>query len=250
MTLRWPAPRVSLETDWFSDNRASRQIGSHWYLRDSPRPLVVLVGGWTPVRGPSERLLWPIKQLDRAGYDVVLPTLAASADGAFPGRDPSRNIIELVRAAASIEQLLLLGHDLGHDPILVWGSSLGAHIVALLITLRTSAYVSLYVLEKPLTRLSEPLRWHGHGAINWRHEVADRLDRVYRCVSPLDRLSRVDPKQVLVIGGKFDQVTPIASVELLAKHFNAPLRQTKASHLFDPHRSDRLLKVVMAQRAC
>ena len=257
LTLCWPAQSVSLETDWFSNNQPSRQAMSRWYLRDTPRPLVVLVSGWSPIGSLSERLLWPIRQLDQAGYDVAVPILAANAGGSsstarstFPGRDPSRNIVELVRRAATVEQVLRLGHELGHDPILVWGNSLGAHIVALLITLRARAYVSLYVLEKPVSRLSEPIRLHGRGTNDSRHEIADRLDQVYRGVSPLDRLSRVDPKQVLVIGGKFDKVTPIAGAKLLARHFNAPLRQIKASHVFDPTHSGRLLEVVKAQRVC
>ncbi len=251
LTVCWPAPLVNLEIDWFPEIQPTLQAKSLWYLRNAPRPLVVLVGGWMPFPGMSARLLWPVKQLDRAGYDVVLPILAGHAEGylgaapnAFPGRDPSRNIIELAKGTTTIGQLLQLGHDRGHEPILIWGASLGAHLVALLATLRGSAHGNLFVLEKPLSRLSDPLRLHGAGASHWRQRCAERLDQVYRGVSPLDRLPRVDPKQMLVIGGEFDQVTPIATVELIATHFNATLRQIKASHLLDSNRSDRMLALL------
>jgi hypothetical protein len=102
-----------------------------------------------------------------------------------------------------------------------------------------------YVLEKPISRMSDALRLHGRGDDRLRGDVAARLDQVYRAVSPLDRSPQVDASSLVVIGGQFDQVTPLGTAQLLASHFNVPLRSIEASHLFDPSRSRRLTKVVV-----
>jgi pimeloyl-ACP methyl ester carboxylesterase len=224
---------------------------------------VVLIGGWTPFARLSKSILWPVGQLDRAGYDVVIPHWSTEAGHVLNrrrhmwvsrprqttrqvllARDPSRNIVEHAAATTIVGQLLKLAHELGHTSIAVWGTSLGAHLVALLATRRVPIHAGLYVLEKPLCRLSDPLRLHGRGGIVQRHAIADRLDRVYQCVSPLDRPLQVDAQDILVIGGEYDQIAPISGAKLLANHLGAPLQQIAASHVFDPHRTRRILEIL------
>ncbi len=254
LTISWDGPSFDLEQSWFPGASRALQVKSNWYLRALPRPLVMLIRGWTPFPNLSSSILWPIKQLDRAGYDVVIPYWPAQTGNLFkrspnriPSRDPSRNIVELVRATTAIGQLLMVARDLGHGSIVVWGASLGAHLVALLATRRVPIHAGLYVLEKPLCRLSDPMRLHGRGVAVQRHAIADRLDQVYRCVSPLDRSLQVDAKNIIVIAGEYDQITPLSGAELLANRWGAPLHQVAASHLFDVHRTRRILEILQRE---
>ncbi len=74
LTRRWPAATVPIEANWFPDATDAQFVESTWYLRDMPRPLVVLVNGWQPSASLPARLFWPLQQLDRAGFDVVVVT--------------------------------------------------------------------------------------------------------------------------------------------------------------------------------
>lgn len=246
----WPAPMIPVETEWFPEVSAGPLVKSLWFLRASPRPLVVLVGGWAPRFGVGAQMMWPTNMLDQAGYDVVVPMAGCRRQATglfpaeFPGRSPLRNIVELARATATLGQLLLLARDLGHESILVWGTSLGSHALALLATLPAASHGDFYVFEKPLSRLSDPVRLHARGPSDWRAELADRLDRVYHRVSPLDRLPRVNSDKIVVIGGEYDMVTPISTAQSIATHFNAPLRQIKASHVLQFNRWRHVLEIV------
>ncbi len=122
--------------------------------------------------------------------------------------------------------------------------SLGAYWVALLATIHTISHADLYVMEKPLAKMSDPLRLHGRGADELRARVAERLERVYRAVSPLERQPRVASTRVLVIGAEFDRVTSLAGAQALATHFNGELLKVRASHLIDTNRSQNMLAVV------
>jgi hypothetical protein len=242
---------VPIAQDWGYPVESERMVTSHWYLRDSPRPLVILVSGWLPLPKLQPPRLWPIERLDQAGFDVVLPPLpwnrhAARGEQAvtFPGRDPCINIIELARAAGELARIVGWARERGHPRIMLCGMSLGAHLVGLFATLPQAHNADRLVMEKPLSFLSDPIRWHARGESRWCQHVADRLERVYRGVSPLDRKPTVDPERIRVIGATLDRVTPIAAAQAVADHFQVPLQPIRASHLFDPDRSRRLLRLL------
>ena len=253
LVRRWLAPQVPLESDWFPDSPRIQSVTSKWYLRDAPRPLLILVRGWGPHGAFATSLLGPMRALDQIGYDIVIPNLAVNTHQAFgnpfPGQDPCRNIVEIARAASMLGQVLLLARNLGHDSILVWGTSLGAHIAALLATLPVARLADRYILEKPLGRISDPMRFHGRVEPALLRQIADRLDGVYRAVSPLDRIPTVDPRRVTVIGSEFDRVTLPSAAQAVARHFCASQIQVKASHLFDLDRVPRL-KQIMLRSGC
>jgi alpha-beta hydrolase superfamily lysophospholipase len=244
-------PVVPLESEWFTQAVPSRNVCSQWFVRETTRPLLVLVGGWQPIRAISAEHLWPIKRLDCAGFDVAIaqmPALPVSSAGAakvtFPSGDPSRNVIELARFACSIQQVLLVAKCLGHERVVIWGTSLGAYLVALLATVEQPLMADGYVLEKPLLQMSDPMRLHGRGPASIRRDVALRLDRVYRAVSPIQRKPRIDPDRVHVIGALYDGVTPASGAEQLANHFGATYHSVQASHIYDPGRFKRTVEMV------
>ena len=243
-----PVP-VPLASQWGDTHDATCAVRSRWLVRDRPRPLVILVGGWLPRASILSSRLWPVSRLDRAGFDVVLPALPWQAAGLasspfikpFPSRDPCYNLVEMARAAGELVRLVQCARQLGHPSILLCGTSLGAHLVALFATLPAARLVDGYWLEKPLRNLSDSVRWHARAACDLRQHVADRLARVYRAVSPLERRPWVTPDRMCIVGATFDQVTPIDSVQAIADHFQVLLRPVAASHLFDPGRTQRLL---------
>jgi pimeloyl-ACP methyl ester carboxylesterase len=251
LTRRWPAATVPVEANWFPEATDAQFVESKWYLRDRPRPLVVLVSGWQPSAALTARSFWPMQRLDRAGFDVVVVTWVPESTGSrraihagFPTRDPLRNIVGLAKFANSLRQIVQLAHELGHPSIGIWGVSLGAYLVALLATIHTTSHADLYVMEKPLAKMSDPLRLHGRGASELRAGVAERLARVYRAVSPLERPPRVASTRVLVIGAEFDRVTPIAGAQALATHFGTQLSKIHAWHLVHTNRSQNMLAAV------
>ena len=249
LVRRWSAPRVPVESSWFATIAHEPAVSARWYVRETPRPLLVLVGGWQPIR--ARQLLWPVRALDRAGFDVVVPVLTIhdmrpteTHSQRFPNPDPLRNIVELARAAISMRQILLQARELGHPSVSVWGVSLGAHAVALTATLPSPAIADRFVLDKPVARMSDALRFHGSGLQRLRDEVALRLDRVYRVVSPLERRPCAASAQMRVIGARFDQVAPIGGALALAQHFGAILQTVEASHLWDRGRLTRMFEIL------
>jgi acetyl esterase/lipase len=166
----------------------------------------------------------------------------------FPGNDPCANIVMTASIVSGLAQLVRYARSHQHPAIVVCATSLGAHLAALLATLPAAELVDGFILDKPLGQLSDLIRWHARGDSVWCHHVADRLQRVYRSVCPLDRRPKVAPERVTVIGAEFDRVTPMSAAQQVADHFQVELRPIKASHLFDPGRSSRLLQVLTEQR--
>jgi pimeloyl-ACP methyl ester carboxylesterase len=225
------------------------ELESIWRLRGAtPRPLLILVGGWNRSRHVTPARVWPLASLDREGFDVAIPCLPwESRTGAgtrsFPSNDPCMNIVTASTFVNGLVQLVARARAQGHPSITVFATSLGAYLAALVATLPGAAGVDRFVFEKPLGRLSDLIRWHARGEPTWCHHVADRLQRVYRSVDPLEREPTAAPERVTVIGAKFDQVTPLHAAQSVADHFHVPLRPIEASHLFDPGRSRRLVRL-------
>jgi pimeloyl-ACP methyl ester carboxylesterase len=243
----WTAPRVPLESEWRLESLAPTVIRTDWYTRSPKRPLLVGVGGWVPIRGLATPMLWPLELLDRIGFDVVLPSFGPRSASQrqlsrvdFPSGEPCRNVLEVAKRVGAIRQTLAHARELGYRRIIVWGSSLGAHLAALLGTISPQAF-DLLVLEKPLARLSDSLRLHGCGNDTDRYSAALRLDRVYRAVTALERQPRVESNRVHVIGALYDRVTTFESAQQLAAHFGTACQTIEASHLFDPGRAHRFV---------
>ncbi len=242
---------VPIAEQWGYSSEPTRVVSSHWYLRSAPRPLVILVSGWVPFPNIAPNWMWPMGRLDQAGFDVVLPPLPwniraapSGRSAAFPGRDPCLNIIEMARAASELARIVRWALEQGHRKITLCGTSLGAHLVALFATLPEAQGIDRLVLEKPLSFLSDPIRWHARGESTWCQHVADRLERVYRAVSPLDRKPTVAPERVRVVGATLDLVIPIGAAQSVADHFHVPLQPINASHLYDLGRAQRLLRLL------
>jgi hypothetical protein len=239
-------PSLPLAAKW-GETGELQQPSARWYLRTEPRPLAILVGGWSPFRPVEPFVRWPVESLDRAGFDVAVPSLPWKRHGrregvvTFPSADPCWNIVTMACVASALAQLVRHAKSQGHPSIVVCACSLGAHAVALLATLPEAQQVDRFLLEKPLGQLSDLVRWHARGDPMWCQHIADRLQRVYRSVCPLDRKPVASPEQMTIIGATFDQVTPIGAAQEVADHFQVPLRPIKASHLFDPSRTRRLL---------
>jgi len=239
-------PSLPLAEQW-GDTGELHRPSAHWYLRGEPRPLAILVSGWSPSLRIEPAVRWPVERLDRAGFDVAVPSLPwkrhsrRDAVAAFPGADPCWNVVTMACVASELAQLVCHAKSQGHPSIVMCATSLGAHAVALLATLPGAQQVDRFLLEKPLGQLSDLIRWHARGDPMWCQHIADRLQRVYRSVCPLDRKPVASPAQMTVIGATFDQVTPIGAAQEVADHFHVPLRPIKASHLFDPGRTQRLL---------
>jgi len=250
-TWQWAAPAVPIERDWAMPAHPQRALRSHTYARPNRTSLLIGVSGWVPWGGLLERALWPIERLDQAGFDTAILQLwnpstleRRSVGGPFPNADPSRNVIELARSVGSLGQWVRSARDRGYQRVVLWGTSLGAYVAALFATLAPPADIDAIVLEKPLVRMSDPLRLHGMGPEATRQSVALRLDHVYRAVSALERQPNVDSRRMHVIGAAFDRVTPCEGAERLATHFGASFARVEASHVYDPGRQRRFLQVL------
>ncbi len=230
-----------------------RELSIPLYLRAAPRPLIILMSGWSPTSYLGPALAWPLQRLAAAGFDVAVPLLPWAPkprDGtnSFPSSDPCWNIVTVAVVTLGLAQLVRYARNRGHPTVIVAATSLGAYLAATFATRPEAALIDHMVLEKPLGQLSDLVRWHARGDPVWCQHVADRLQRVYRSVCPLDRAPKLTAERVTVIGAEFDRVTPLSAAQQVADHFQVPLRQIKASHLFDPGRATRLLKLLTELR--
>jgi dienelactone hydrolase len=222
------------------------------FQRGAGRPAVILIHGYMAGPFAFEERIWPLKALDRAGFDVVLFTLpfhglrARAGHGAvpeFPGEDPRLNVEGFRQAAFDLQNLIGWLLACGHPRVGVLGMSLGGYMAALLATVE--ARLDFVVPVIPLSSLSDFA--YEQGSLSALPEEAAEqhalLESIYRRVSPVARPALVPPERCLVIAAKADRVTPAAHARRLSVHLRAPLQSFYGSHLLQLGRAEAFERV-------
>ncbi len=209
------------------------------FTRGGPRPIAVLVHGYLSGHYGVEQRIWPIDELDDAGFDVALFVLpfhakrAGARRGAplFPGRDPRYTNEGFRQAVGDLRGFVRYLRSTGHPRVGLFGMSLGGYTAAL--TASVEPNLDFLVPVVPLACLADFCR--ALGLLGARATESDSLHRaleaVYRGVSPLGAPSLVRPERIVVVGARADRITPISHARRLATHLSAPLVAFRGGHL-------------------
>jgi pimeloyl-ACP methyl ester carboxylesterase len=254
--LSWSSGFVPLDpevTERYGSARENALAVARHFRRDLARPVVILIHGYMAGPFAFEERIWPIKRLERAGFDVVLFTLpfhglrARAGRGAvpeFPGGDPRLNVEGFRQALFDLQNLLGWLLEQGHPRVGVLGMSLGGYTAALLATVE--ARLDFVVPVIPLSSLGDFAR--EQGSLSPVPEEAAlqhaALESIYRRVSPIARPSLIAPERCLVVAAKADRVTPAAHARRLSVHLRAPLQSFYGGHLLQLGRAEAFERVI------
>jgi hypothetical protein len=223
------------------------------FQRGPGRPAAILIHGYMAGPFAFEERIWPLAELDAAGFDVVLFTLpfhgarARTGYGAvpeFPGEDPRLNVEGFRQAMFDLQNLVTWLLANGHPRVGVIGMSLGGYTAALLASVE--ARLDFLVPVIPLSSLGDFAREQG-SLSPVPEEAATQhtlLESIYRRVSPLSRPSLVPPERCLVVAAKADRVTPAAHARRLSVHLRAPLQSFYGGHLLQLGRAEAFARVI------
>ena len=242
-----------------ADNRVA---SARLFRREQPRPVAVLVHGYMSGHYGVEQRIWPVDELDDAGFDVALFVLPFHAKRAgekrgaplFPGRDPRYTNEGFRQAVGDLRGFVRYLRSSGHPRVGLFGMSLGGYTATL--TASVEPNLDFLVPVVPLACLADFSR--EQGLLGERSAESDSLHRaledVYRGVSPLTAPSLVRPDRIVVVGARADRITPISHARRLATHLSAPLVAFRGGHLLQLGREKafervfRLLESVRDER--
>ncbi len=254
--LSWQSRFVALDaevTPRYGSAAENTLAVARRFQRGPGRPAAIMIHGYMAGPFAFEERIWPLAELDRAGFDVVLFTLpfhglrARAGYGPvpeFPGEDPRLNVEGFRQALFDLQNLvswLLAG---GHPRVGVIGMSLGGYTAALLATVEPRLDFVVPVI--PLSSLADFAREQGSLSSVAEEASAQHalLESIYRRVSPVARPSLVPPERCLVIAAKADRVTPAAHARRLSVHLRAPLHSFYGSHLLQLGRAEAFARVI------
>lgn len=221
------------------------------FVRERPRPMVVIIHGYLAGHFAIEERLWPLAEFDRLGFDValfVLPFHALRARGdlalpEFPSADPRMTIEGFRQAVADLRGLCRWLRQRGHARLGLVGMSLGGYTAALTATVESD--LDFLVPLVPLACLADFAREQGRLSPH-PHEAElehSLLAQTYRVTSPLALPPQIPSSRVFVVGARADRVTPVAHARKLATHFSAPLLAWRGGHLLQVGRSEMFRRV-------
>jgi pimeloyl-ACP methyl ester carboxylesterase len=224
--------------DAYLANARNHTAAARLFVGGGPRPAVILAHGYRSGYWVVEERAWPIRWLNRQGFDVAIAVLphhgvrARPEGGAppFPGADPRFTNEGFRQAVSDLRVLLALLEARGATSVGMMGMSLGGYTTSLMATLE--ARLAFAVPLIPLASLADFARDQGNlgsgDQVRLQHAALEAANHV---VSPFARPARLPPARVLVVGAEGDRVTPIAHAERLAAHFGTPLLRVGGGHL-------------------
>ncbi|MCG3172676.1 MAG: hypothetical protein GMKNLPBB_00830 [Myxococcota bacterium] len=229
-----------LRDSWMDRHPANRTAWARLFLRDEPRPALIILHGYMAGQWGLEQRVWPLRYFDSIGLDAVLMQLPFHARRGeperkgpppFPNPDPRFTIEGFRQAVRDVRVLIRWMRERGAPAVGVIGMSLGGYTTSLLATLEDGIDFAAPII--PLACIPDFLRTHnrlGPGAQG--QELHDALQQAYRVISPLHRPARLPGDRLYVIGARMDRITPLRHAERLADHFNCELAVFPGSHLF------------------
>jgi dienelactone hydrolase len=223
------------------------------YTRGQGRPLAIMIHGYMAGPFAFEERIWPLRRLDRAGFDVALFTLpfhgarARAGRGAvpeFPGPDARVNVEGFRHAVFDLQNLVSFLLRRGHERVGVIGMSLGGYTAALLASVEPRLDFVVPVI--PLSSLAEFAREQGSLSSIAEEASAQQalLERIYRRVDPIARPALLPGERCLVVAAKADRVTPAGHARRLATHLRAPLHSFYGGHLLQLGRAEAFERVI------
>lgn len=206
----------------------------------------VLVHGWLGGDAWSDRWGLPFRRM-LGRYDLLSYVLPGHGPRraqsrrfvpSFPSRNPGRNAIGLASSVAELRQLVKWLRARGYGRVGIAGTSLGAHIAALYATVVPNC--DRLLLERPLSRMSEPLRQIAQRGEAESLELLTRIEAIYAPVSPLERGLRMPPQRIDILLGTRDRIAGFESGQTLAAWFGVRAESFHGGHVLPLGRRKRL----------
>jgi pimeloyl-ACP methyl ester carboxylesterase len=247
-TLTWDLPEIgACKRLGVAPSTGAPSVTIHGRDR---RRVWLLLHGW--LGGKSGRTCsdWPFEWLlERA--DVAQVTLPGhgprrqpftSRWPSFPTRNPFANATGLALATAELRQLVAWFRSSGYQRIGVAGTSIGGNIAALYATVDSDC--DRLLLDRPLVRMSEPLRRVAARKGGRNRDWTTLLDAVYAPVNPLERRLLLASDRVSVLLGRNDLISGSKAGEDLAAHFGVAPIWFAGSHLLPLGRQARVRELL------
>lgn len=238
----WPSDYTTFSVtvrDRYTRTAQNQLALARLFIRDRPRPVVVIIHGYMSGHLPFEERLWPIEELDRLGFDTALFVLPFhglrgrpnSRIPEFPSNDPRIANEGFRQAVGDLRGLIRWLRLRGHSRIGLLGMSLGGYTAALTATVEPGLDFLVPII--PLACLADFAREQGSlsGLPSEALLEHSLLQRAYRVTSPLALPPRITPARVLVVGARADRVTPVSHARKLATHFGSPILAWAGGHL-------------------
>jgi pimeloyl-ACP methyl ester carboxylesterase len=221
------------------------------FAHRDPCPAIILIHGYLGGTLAFEERFWPVRWLFDQGLDValmVLPFHGARRQSqvtrpVFPSSDPRFTVEGFRQAIFDLRWLMAYLEARGSRSVGAMGMSLGGYTTALLATVEPR--LSFAVPLVPLASIADFARDGGRLVGSPDEQAAQHaaIEGAHRVVSPLARPSKLADGRVLVLGGEYDRITPLAHAERLAAHLGAPLETFAGGHLFQVGRGEAFKRV-------
>ncbi len=260
--VRWRSGYEIVAPEADVRNRYSRSSANEWaharlWLHgDRPRPTAILVHGYRGGNFAMEERAWPMRFFfDRLGLDLALAVLpfhgARNLRGKrplFPSSDPRLNVEAFRHAIWDLISLRRALGDRGAPAVGMMGMSLGGYTTALALTVDPQLAFGVPLI--PLASIADFARDAGRlvGTPSERLVQHAALEEAHRPVSPFTRTTHLLPRQMRVIAGQADRITPTSHAERLATHLQAPLSLFHGGHLLQFGRGEGFREVARMLR--
>lgn len=243
-SIAWESPTIAASVKLAMSPRTGPALAT---LHGDRRSAVwVLLHGWLGGNLFYDRRGWPFARLLES-FDVVCFTLPGHGKRkhplnaslpTFPSRNPAANAIGLAMAVAELRQLTSWLRGQGYERIGIAGTSLGGYVASLFAT--TSSDCERLLLDRPLVRMSEPLRRVAmRGGVGTQQLLAS-LEAIYAAVDPLRRELLLPRERIALLLGQNDRISGLAAGEALAKHWEIDAELFPGSHVIPFGRSERI----------
>jgi pimeloyl-ACP methyl ester carboxylesterase len=254
--LSWSSPLAPLHLD----EELARRLGSRaasnelaharlFLHRDAPRPAIILLHGYLGGDVRVEERAFPVRWLFDRGLDVVLGVLPHHGKRGvrgkrplLPASDPRLTIEGFRHGIVDLCTLVAYLRQRGSRAVGAMGMSLGGYTTALLSTVEPLDFAFPMI---PLASIADFARDRDRlvGTATQRREQHEALERAHAVVSPLLRVPKVPPENVLVLAGEADRITPIAHAKKLADHLGGKLLAFHGGHIVQAGRDEGFREV-------
>jgi pimeloyl-ACP methyl ester carboxylesterase len=233
----------------YAEHAKNRTAHARLLLHREPRPAILAIHGYLGGQFAFEERAFPVRWMNRRGFDVALVVLPfhaqrarASGPPLFPGADPRFTIEGCRQSIADLRAIASYLKARGSPSVGVMGMSLGGYVTSLLATIDPDLSFAVPII--PLCSFADFAHdQHRFGVGPAAEEQYRAYDEAMRVVSPLARPSAISSERVLVLAAAHDHITPKVHAERLAEHFAAPLIVFPGGHLLQFGRGDAFREV-------
>ena len=211
--IQWKSPSLSAH----AENHRAQALFFPAIKKSSPQKTLIILHALMSAGNQGYRKI--AARLNAQGWNVLFPYLPfhyARTPAGYPSgalaitADLVRNGETLRQSVREIRQLIQWARAQGSEKIMFLGTSYGAWVAALLLSVEP---VEAAILLQPIvdigyTTFESPIALVIGQLLRRRGITAAHLDRHAHLTAPLTAEPLCDPKKIAIIGATYDQVSP------------------------------------------